>query len=69
MEDRFEIIYSQTLTVDRERSREHDYFEVLRDKKSGVEYLYVKSIRDRMGDYSISITPLLDADGMPSVKY
>lgn len=54
-EKRFEVIYKQG-------SGFGAYFRILRDRETGVEYLF-------MGEgYGAGLTPLLDASGRPVVS-
>ena len=52
-EKRFEVIYKQGAM---------ETIKILRDTKTGVEYLYVQS------GYSGGLTPLLDREGKPVVS-
>lgn len=54
-ENRFETIYTYSTGLGTE------YFEVLVDKETGVNYLFRKS------GYGGGITPLLDRDGKPVI--
>ena len=51
-EKRFEVIYKQD-------SGFGAYFRILRDRETGVEYLFMGE------DYGAGLTPLLDASGRP----
>lgn len=51
-DDRFEVIYEQgKLAV----------YKIIRDREIGVNYLY------HAAGYGLSVTPLLDKDGKPTV--
>ncbi len=51
-DDRFEVIYEQgKLAV----------YKIIRDRETGVNYLY------HAAGYGLSVTPLLDKDGKPTV--
>lgn len=68
MEDRFEVVYKKVMSQQETLEFDMSSIRVIRDKENGVEYLYITR-SGVMGNPTISITPLLNANGMPSVKY
>ena len=60
MEDRFEVVTHQTLASGNYNGA---YLEILRDKQTGVMYLY-RSVGSGAG-----LTVLVDKDGTPSTSF
>ena len=60
MEDRFEIVTHQDLNAE---GYQYCYVEVLRDKQTGVMYLF------RFANTGGGLTVLVDKDGKPSTSF